>query len=94
MTAASITVIFAINVALTYLFTGRVGKTNFGITFAAANITAKSRAWGPRRYFAYAIAPGILVAIFQYLWETSAAIAAVWFTGLAAETAAAIVLVS
>ena len=94
MAAACVTVMFAINVILTQLSTGRAWKTSFGVTFAAANITAIARAWGPRKYFAYAIAPGLLVAIFQYLWETSAAIAAVWFTGLAAETIAAIALVA
>ena len=94
MAAACVTVIFAINVILTQLSTGRAWKTSFGVTFAAANVTAIARAWGARRYFAYAITPGVLVAVFQYLWDVSAAIAAVWFTGLAAETVAAIILVA
>lgn len=94
MAAACITVISAINVVLTQLSTGRAWKTSFGVTFAAANVTAIARAWGAKRYFVYAIVPGLLVAIFQYLWETSAAVAAVWFTGLAADTVAAIVLVA
>ena len=92
--AAACTTVMAAILALTQVSTGRAWKMSFGVTFAAANVTAIARAWKPRKYFVYAVVPGLLVAVFQYLWETSAAIAAVWYAGLAAETVAAIVLVA
>lgn len=91
--AACITVIFAMNVVLTLWYTGRAWKISFGVTFAAANITAIARAWNPETYFGGVVAPGLLVAIFQYLWGGIAAVAAVWYAGLAAKTIAAIVLI-
>ena len=91
--AACITVVFAMNVILTLWYTGRAWKLSFGVTFAAANITAIARAWNPETHFGGIIAPGLLVAIFQYLWGGIAAVAAVWYAGLAAKTIAAIVLI-
>ena len=88
---ACITVTFATNVVLLLLFTGRAWKLSFGVTFALANITAIARAWNPELYFGSVIAPGLLVAIFQYLWEGSAALAAVWYAGLAVTIVNAIV---